>query len=51
MRPSPLWRTAAQYPGERQRAAEDFLAARHAPPFGPFEPLPYTSQVMGAGVT
>ncbi len=36
----------AQYTDEQKKAAEDFLAARKAPVFGPFEPLMHSPQVM-----
>ncbi|MFZ6654333.1 carboxymuconolactone decarboxylase family protein [Undibacterium sp. TJN19] len=36
----------AQYSDEQKRAAEDFLAARKVPVFGPFEPLMHSPQVM-----
>ena len=36
----------AQYSEEQKRAAADFEAARKAPPFGPFEPLMHSPQVM-----
>ena len=35
-----------QYSEEQKRAAADFEAARKAPPFGPFEPLMHSPQVM-----
>ncbi|MBO9538298.1 carboxymuconolactone decarboxylase family protein [Herbaspirillum sp.] len=35
-----------QYSAEQQKAAEEFLAARKVPVFGPFEPLMYSPQVM-----
>src|SRR5450759_410111 len=35
-----------QYTEEQKKAAEDFLAARKVPVFGPFEPLMYSPQVM-----
>jgi 4-carboxymuconolactone decarboxylase len=38
----------AEYSDEQKRAAEDFVAARHTPLFGPFEPLLYSPQVMSA---
>ena len=36
----------AQYSEEQKKAAADFEAARKAPPFGPFEPLMHSPQVM-----
>jgi 4-carboxymuconolactone decarboxylase len=36
----------AQYTAEQKKAAEDFLAARKVPVFGPFEPLMYSPEVM-----
>ncbi|GAC1344967.1 MAG: hypothetical protein NVSMB18_23680 [Acetobacteraceae bacterium] len=36
----------AQYSPEQKKAAEDFLAARKTPVFGPFEPLMYSPEVM-----
>ena len=36
----------AQYTDEQKKAAEDFLAARKVPVFGPFEPLMHSPQVM-----
>jgi len=35
-----------QYTPEQKQAAEDFLAARKTPVFGPFEPLMHSPQVM-----
>lgn len=35
-----------QYDAEQKAAAAEFLAARNAPVFGPFEPLMYSPQVM-----
>jgi 4-carboxymuconolactone decarboxylase len=35
-----------QYSAEQKKAAEDFLAARKVPVFGPFEPLMYSPEVM-----
>jgi 4-carboxymuconolactone decarboxylase len=35
-----------QYNEEQKKAAEEFLAARKVPVFGPFEPLMYSPQVM-----
>ena len=35
-----------QYTDEQKKAAEEFLAARKVPVFGPFEPLMYSPQVM-----
>ena len=35
------------YDAAQQKAAEDFLAARTAPVFGPFEPLMHSPEVMG----
>jgi|SRR5208283_3674397 len=35
-----------RYTDEQKKAAEDFLAARKVPVFGPFEPLMYSPQVM-----
>ena len=36
----------AQYSEEQKKAAADFEAVRKAPPFGPFEPLMHSPQVM-----
>ena len=36
----------AQYDAEQQKAAEEFLATRKTPVFGPFEPMMYSPQVM-----
>ena len=36
----------AQYTDEQKQAAEDFVAARKVPVFGPFEPLMHSPQVM-----
>jgi 4-carboxymuconolactone decarboxylase len=36
----------AQYSEEQKKAAADFEAARKTPPFGPFEPLMHSPQVM-----
>jgi 4-carboxymuconolactone decarboxylase len=36
----------AQYSDEQKKAAADFEAARKTPPFGPFEPLMHSPQVM-----
>lgn len=36
----------AQYSDEQKKAAEDFLATRKVPVFGPFEPLMHSPQVM-----
>lgn len=36
----------AQYTDEQKKAAEDFLASRKVPVFGPFEPLMHSPQVM-----
>lgn len=36
----------ADYTAEQKKAAEDFLAARKVPVFGPFEPLMHSPQVM-----
>ena len=36
----------AQYTDEQKKAADDFLAARKVPVFGPFEPLMHSPQVM-----
>ena len=36
----------AQYTDEQKKAAEDFLATRKVPVFGPFEPLMHSPQVM-----
>ena len=36
----------AQYDAEQKKAAEDFLAARKSPVFGPFEPLMHSPEVM-----
>src|SRR3954454_21939967 len=35
-----------QYTAEQKKAAEDFLATRKVPVFGPFEPLMHSPQVM-----
>jgi len=35
-----------KYTEEQKKAAEEFLAARKVPVFGPFEPLMYSPQVM-----
>lgn len=35
-----------QYTPEQKKAADEFLAARKVPVFGPFEPLMYSPQVM-----
>lgn len=35
-----------QYSAEQRKAAEEFLAARKVPVFGPFEPLMYSPEVM-----
>ncbi len=35
-----------QYTDQQKKAAEDFLAARKLPVFGPFEPLMYSPEVM-----
>jgi 4-carboxymuconolactone decarboxylase len=35
-----------RYTDEQKKAAEDFLAARKVPVFGPFEPLMYSPRVM-----
>jgi 4-carboxymuconolactone decarboxylase len=35
-----------QYTPEQKKAAEEFLAARKVPVFGPFEPLMHSPQVM-----
>ncbi|KAF3999705.1 carboxymuconolactone decarboxylase family protein [Glaciimonas immobilis] len=35
-----------KYTEEQKKAAEDFLASRKVPVFGPFEPLMYSPQVM-----
>lgn len=35
-----------QYTDQQKKAAEDFLAARKVPVFGPFEPLMYSPEVM-----
>jgi len=35
-----------QYSAEQKKAAEEFLAARKVPVFGPFEPLMYSPEVM-----
>jgi len=35
-----------QYTDQQKKAAEDFLAARKEPVFGPFEPLMYSPEVM-----
>lgn len=35
-----------QYDPEQKQAAQEFLAARKAPVFGPFEPLMYSPQLM-----
>jgi 4-carboxymuconolactone decarboxylase len=36
----------AQYDADQKKAAEDFLAARKVPVFGPFEPMMHSPQVM-----
>jgi 4-carboxymuconolactone decarboxylase len=36
----------AQYDAEQKKAAEEFLATRKTPVFGPFEPMMYSPQVM-----
>ena len=36
----------AQYSDEQKKAAEDFVASRKVPVFGPFEPLMHSPQVM-----
>ncbi|MFZ6723071.1 carboxymuconolactone decarboxylase family protein [Undibacterium sp. Ji49W] len=36
----------SQYTDEQKKAAEDFLATRKVPVFGPFEPLMHSPQVM-----
>ncbi len=36
----------AQYTDEQKKAADDFVAARKVPVFGPFEPLMHSPQVM-----
>lgn len=36
----------AQYDADQKKAAEEFLAARKVPVFGPFDPLMYSPQVM-----
>ena len=36
-----------QYTAEQKKAAEEFLAARKAPVFGPFEPMMHSPDVMG----
>src|ERR1044072_108657 len=35
-----------QYTAEQRKAAEEFLAARKVPVFGPFEPMMYRPEVM-----
>src|SRR3954466_13905399 len=35
-----------QYTDEQKKAADDFLAARKVPVFGPFEPMLHSPQVM-----
>ena len=35
-----------QYTAEQKKAAEEFLAARKAPVFGPFEPMMHSPEVM-----
>jgi len=35
-----------QYTAEQKKAAEDFLAARNVPVFGPFEPMMHSPEVM-----
>jgi 4-carboxymuconolactone decarboxylase len=35
-----------QYTDEQKKAAEEFLAARKVPVFGPFEPMMYSPEVM-----
>jgi 4-carboxymuconolactone decarboxylase len=36
------------YSAEQKQAADEFVAARHTPVFGPFEPLMYSPQLMSA---
>lgn len=36
----------AQYDADQKKAAEEFLAVRKVPVFGPFDPLMYSPQVM-----
>jgi 4-carboxymuconolactone decarboxylase len=40
-----------QYTAEQKKAAEDFLAARKVPVFGPFEPMMHSPQVMSIART
>src|SRR5437660_8709609 len=35
-----------QYTTDQKKAAEEFLAARKVPVFGPFEPMMYSPEVM-----
>src|SRR6478752_3962433 len=35
-----------QYTAEQKKAAEEFLAARKVPVFGPFEPMMYSPEIM-----
>ena len=35
-----------QYTAEQKKASEEFMAARKAPVFGPFEPMMYSPEVM-----
>ena len=35
-----------QYSAEQKKAAEEFLAARKVPVFGPFEPMMHSPEVM-----
>ena len=35
-----------QYTADQKRAAEEFLAARKVPVFGPFEPMMHSPEVM-----
>src|SRR5215510_14729961 len=37
---------ADQYTAEQKKAAEEFLAARKVPVFGPFEPMMHSPEVM-----
>jgi 4-carboxymuconolactone decarboxylase len=40
-----------QYTAEQKKAAEEFLAARKVPAFGPFEPMMYSPEVMSIART
>ena len=47
-RPSSVFRRSlpSKYTAEQKKAAEEFLAARKVPVFGPFEPMMYSPKVM-----